>query len=121
MPANEAGELKPLKEVSMATTKNIKITNYCDDLNSELSGMKIRIDALRDDVKNAFGAETEVFRAHEQHLVELANIIEWKLQILMKVCPFDWKGRDKDVESSVSVSRPEKFAGPEISGGYLGG
>jgi len=104
----------------MATIKNTNITNYCDDLNKELSGMKIRIDALRDDVKKAFGPETEVFRAHEQHLVELSNIIEWKLQILMKVCPFDWKGRDKDVES-VSVNRPEKVVGPEISGGYLGG
>jgi hypothetical protein len=105
----------------MATIKNTQITSYCDDLSKELSGMKTRIDVLRADVKKAFGPETEVFRAHEQHLVELANIIDWKLQILMKVCPFDWKGRDKDVESSVSVSQPEKVAGPEISGGYLGG
>lgn len=105
----------------MATVKNTKITNYCDDLNNELSGMKMRIDALLDDVKDAFGADAEVLRAHEQHLTELANIIDWKLQILMKACPFDWKGRDKDFESNVSVSAPEKVTGPEISGGYLGG
>jgi hypothetical protein len=105
----------------MASIKNTKITGYCDDLNKELTGMKIGIDALREDLKKAFGPETEVFRSHEQHLIELANMIEWKLQILMKVCPFDWKGRDRGLESNVSVSSPEKGPAPEISVGYLGG
>ena len=102
----------------MATKHDISI--YCDDLNKELSDMEKRIKALREDAKKAFGSETEVVRAHERHLEELADAIEWKLQILMKVCPFDWKGRDKDVET-VSVSQPESVAEPEISAGYLGG
>jgi hypothetical protein len=105
----------------MASTKNTKITSYCDDLNKELPDMKIRIDALREGLKKAFGPETEIFRSHEQQLMELTNMIEWKLQILMKVCPFDWKGRDRDVESSVSVRPPDRVSETEVSGGYFGG
>jgi hypothetical protein len=104
----------------MATKKDITVTSYCDDLNTKLSGMKSMIDALQKDVAKAFGPESDVFRAHEQHLRELADTIEWKLQLLMKVCPFDWKGRDRGIEI-VSVKQPEKSLGPEMSGGYLGG
>jgi hypothetical protein len=46
-------------------------------------------------------------------------MIEWKLQILMKSCPFEWKGADKDIES-VSVGRADT-TGPDFSGGYIGG
>jgi hypothetical protein len=105
----------------MATIKDIKINNYCDDLNNDLTAMKVRIDALRDEVKTVYGPESEVFRTHDRHLLELSDIIEWKLQNLMKVCPFEWKGMDKDVERIVSVREPERAMEADISGGYLGG
>jgi hypothetical protein len=105
----------------MATVNDIKLRNYCDVINNELSVMKKRIDALREDLERTYGAESSVYDLHSRHLGELGEFIDWKLQILMKVCPFDWKGRDKDVETTVSVSSPDKSTGPEISGGYLGG
>ena len=105
----------------MATAKEITITNYCDAVNSELVGMKSRLDVLREGVKKAYGVGNELTRAHERHLCELADMIEWKLKILMKACPFDWKGADKDVESTVSVGPAGKTSEFDASGGYLGG
>jgi hypothetical protein len=105
----------------MATVKNIKINNYCDAVNEELASMKMKIDTLREDVIKAYGAENELARSHEQHLLELAAMIEWKLQLLMKSCPFDWKGADKNVETAVSVGPEGKPLETDFSGGYLGG
>jgi hypothetical protein len=105
----------------MATGKNIKINNYCDALNEDLVSMKMKLDALRDDVKKTYGAENDIALTHERHLCELSDMIEWKLQILMKACPFEWHGQDKDVESTVSVGPAGKPADTDFSGGYVGG
>jgi hypothetical protein len=105
----------------MATAKEINITNYCDAVNSELVSMKTRLEALREGVKKAYGAGNDLTLAHERHLSELKDMIEWKLQILMKACPFDWKGADKDFDSTVSVGPAGKTSEFDASGGYLGG
>ncbi len=106
----------------MATKKNIKLTDYCNDVSNELMDMKAKIDVLREDVKKAYGAENPVTREHERHLCELADMIEWKLQILMKACPFDWTGvSDKDVETIVSVEPDRSIEMSEFSAGYIGG
>lgn len=105
----------------MATVKDINVKGYCDAVNTELAGMKERIRALREDVKRAYGPDSELVRTHERHLVELADMIEWKLQILMKACPFEWKGQDEGVESIVSVGPAEKAPATDFSGGYIGG
>ncbi len=105
----------------MATVKGINVKGYCDAMDTELAGMKDRINALREDAKRTYGADSELFHTHERHLVELADFIDWKLQILMKACPFDWQGADKDIESTVSVGPAEKTPGTDFSGGYLGG
>jgi hypothetical protein len=100
---------------------NINIESYCDTLYNELSGMKTRIDAMKENLARAYGAGSTVYEVHSRHLGELADFVEWKLQILTKVCPFEWKGMDKDAESTVSVSSPENMVGPDFSGGYVGG
>ena len=104
----------------MATVKDKKVYDYCDAVNNELASMKMRIHELQDDVKKIYGPDNELARAHGRHLCELADMIEWKLQILMKACPFEWKGGDKDIES-VSVGQTEATTGPDFSGGYVGG
>ena len=105
----------------MGTVKNVKLNSYCNDVNTELIGIKARLDALREDVKKAYGADSPVTREHDRHLCELADMIEWKLQILMKVCPFDWQGADKDIENIVSVGPDKTIASSEFSAGYIGG
>ncbi len=105
----------------MATVKDIDVKGYCDTIHNELSGMKKRIDAMQENLERTYGAESEVYEIHSRHLCELADFIDWKLQILMKVCPFDWKGIGEEYESTVSVGPSEKPAGPDFSGGYIGG
>ncbi|HSB33650.1 MAG TPA: hypothetical protein VLG39_04275 [Nitrospirota bacterium] len=100
----------------MATVKNTKLYGYCDDINKELARMQARLHELQEEVKTVYGADNELALAHGRHLCELADMIEWKLQILMKACPFEWKGGDKDIER-VSVGSTEA----EFSGGYIGG
>jgi hypothetical protein len=105
----------------MATIMNAKVNGYCDALNAELVGMKTRIEVLREDAKRTYGPDNELTRTHERHLAELADTIEWKLRILMKACPFEWKGGDKGIESTPSVAQVERTTGPDFSGGYIGG
>jgi hypothetical protein len=105
----------------MGSTKDIKrVNDYCDAVNNELASMKTRLHELSEKVKGTYGPDNELARTHGRHLCELADMIEWKLQILMKSCPFEWTGADKDIES-VSVGPAEKFEGPDFSGGYIGG
>ena len=105
----------------MATLKNAKVNSYCDALNNELVNMKTRIDVLREEVKKTYGLENELTRTHERHLAELSDTIEWKLRILMKACPYEWKGGDKGIESTASVGQVENITGPDFAGGYIGG
>ena len=102
----------------MATVKNIGVNNYCDKLNTGSSDMKAMINTLRNEAKRAYGVDNPLYAKNEQHLTELADMIDWKLQLLLKTCPFDWKGADKDVETTVSVGPEGKR---DFSGGYIGG
>ena len=105
----------------MATAKDITTREYCDEVLGELAYMIENINELRGEVKKVYGPDSEIVKAHEKHLGELAEYIDWKLQILTAACPFEWKGLGEDVESVVSVRPLEASAGPEFSGGYIGG
>jgi hypothetical protein len=103
----------------MATVKDVK-KGFCDDVYTELSGMKGRLLAMRDNIARAYGADTNIFGLFERHLCELVDQIDWKLQILSHACPYDWKGSSEYEENTVSVGPVEKQAS-DFSGGYLGG
>lgn len=108
----------------MAMVKDAKkAKGICDNVFTELSGMQKKIMALRDDVTRTYGIENDLIGMFERHLHELADQIEWKLQILSHACSYDWKGSSADeyTENVVSVGPAEKPAGPDFSGGYLGG
>ena len=105
----------------MGTVKDIKKNEYCDEVLGELAYMIQTVHELREQLAVAYGRDSEVYRTHDRHLVELADYMDWKLQILTTVCPFEWKGLGDDVQSVVSVRQPETAAGRDISGGYLGG
>jgi len=101
--------------------KGILTKAFCDDVYTELTGMEMNILAMKDELGLTYGEESEPFKTYQRHLVELADQIEWKLQILSHACPYDWKGSQEKVESVVSVRSPEATTGPEFSGGYVGG
>lgn len=104
----------------MATVKNTGKNEYCDEVLSELAYMIQNIHDLRAHAEDRLGKGSELARAHVRHLTEVAEYLDWKLQILTSACPFDWKGLDEGVERIVSVRQPDT-SGPDFSGGYVGG
>ena len=104
----------------MGTIQDKGTTGYCDDVLSELAFMIQTVNELKVHAAETYGSGSEAARVHDRHLTEIAEYLDWKLEILTKACPFDWKGLDDSVESVVSVRQPE-LAGTEFSGGYLGG
>ena len=105
----------------MSAVKAITEMEYLKEVFSELEAVKGRVLALRRDLAEVSDGAGKNFMDHDRHLLELAEYIDWKLQVLEKGTPFDWKAAGTIVESDVSVRSPEKGAGPDISGGYLGG
>lgn len=108
----------------MATAKEIKEKAYFEEIYNVLDGFKMRLSLLREELARTYGQESRMLLDHERHLLDLAEYIDWKLQVLEKGTSFDWKtakGGKEKVESDVSVLPPEKSTGPDFSGGYLGG
>ena len=111
----------------MATVKPIGMRgpsekDYLQEVFSELKDMNGRLLTLRRDLAEVSGREGRLFREHDRHLLEMAEYIEWKLQVLEKGTPFDWKAAGTIVESDVSVRPSENIMEePDFSGGYIGG
>ena len=102
----------------MATMVDVKGSkNFCDTVYSELAGIKRRILDLRE---NAAQQGNEVMAMYDRHLCELAEEIDWKLQILSHSCSYDWKG-SAGFEDSVQVDETGRSKDVEFSPGYLGG
>lgn len=105
----------------MANARVINEREYLKEVYSELEAIKMKVMALRSDLTLITGKEGALFREHDRHLIDLAEYIDWKLQVLEKGTPFDWKAAGTIVESEVSVRPPELPSGPDFSGGYIGG
>jgi hypothetical protein len=108
----------------MGTAMEMKEKAYFEDVDRELEGIKRRIYLLREELARTYGKDNPMLMAQDRHLVELAEYVDWKLQVLEKGTSFDWtttRGSRKDIQSDVSVRVTESSTGPEISGGYLGG
>lgn len=106
---------------SKGNTQEVMVQSYCDEVYTELAGMRLKILTMTDDLSAVYGEETTPFSTFKRHLEELADQIEWKLQILSHACPYEWKGSKEKVESIVSVEQPDIVQGPEFAGGYVGG
>jgi hypothetical protein len=105
------------KEVTMATAKG-EFNEYCDTLFSELTDMRSRVSQLIEGIEEMPVKSRIKLMEHVPHLEEIMRVIDWKLEIIGRVCPYEWKGFGADVESTVSVESTET----EIqSGGYIGG
>ncbi len=105
----------------MASAKDIGIKNYCDSIYDELTDMKSRALDLVGCIEQMQGEDKEMVKAHITHLRDIANLIDWKLEILTKVCPADWTKYSKGAEDRVSVKVPEKFDKELAAAGDMGG
>jgi hypothetical protein len=105
----------------MASQKNIGFENYCSKVYNELSGMKSKLLGFMREIEDMKGSEKVLLKSHVSHLNDIVRTIDWKLEILTRVCPFDWAGY-ADVERIASVRIEEGFSEKDsIAGGYLGG
>jgi len=108
----------------MATAIELKEKVYFEEVYTALEGMKMKLYVLREELAKTYGKDSKMLRDHDRHLIEMAEYIDWKLQVLEKGTSFDWKtarGNKTNVESDVSVRPPENSIGLDFSGGYLGG
>ena len=105
----------------MASAKETKFGSYCDSVYRELSGMKTRLLDFAREIEQMKGPERETLNPHIQHFRDIANTIDWKLEILTKVCPLEWSGYAGEVEKTASVQVREEFEEEPVAGGYLGG
>ncbi|HWR72129.1 MAG TPA: hypothetical protein VN604_03080, partial [Nitrospirota bacterium] len=81
----------------MAVTKDIR-KNICDETYARLAEVKDKIVALRDNLGRKYAGESRFLGVYDRHLSELADQIDWKLQIIAHSCPYDWKGSDEFTE-----------------------
>ena len=106
----------------MATAK-MRGKNICDEAYFGLADVRDRIVALRDHLTRDYAGEVQMLAVYERHLSELADQIDWKLQIMSHSCSYDWKGSegyDEHGDNIVSVGQAEKTE-EDFSPGYLGG
>jgi hypothetical protein len=105
----------------MASAKSIGFSHYCDRMYSELIGMKAKLRGFVTEIENMKGPEKELLASHVAHFQDIIKTIDWKLEILTRVCPFEWTG-DVGVEKTASVRVDEELSREQrVSGGYGGG
>ena len=105
----------------MASLMNVKESKgFCDEVYTKLAGMKEEIIELKGrSVAESPGKDIEG-GMFVRHLSELADQIDWKLQILAHSCPVDWKG-SADYEEIAEVNTMGKSEDVDFSPGYVGG
>lgn len=104
----------------MATARNTRFGDYCDSLYCELTDMKARLRGLVREIEQMEAGDRETLKTHVQHLQDISGMIDWKLEILGRVCPYDWAG-SAEAEQTVSVMVDDVPEQEVISGGYIGG
>lgn len=104
----------------MASVRNVDMRNYCDSMFDELTDVKSRILDLVACIDEMPAPQREMLKSHVGHLRDIANTIDWKLEILTKVCPADWTRYSPAAESG-SVKVPESFETDLAGGGNVGG
>ena len=105
----------------MNSEKENQVMQYCDSLYNELSRMKETLDGFIGRIDSIRGGDREMLRTHKDHLGEIVRTIDWKLEILTRVCPYEWEGSTKDAQRVVSVPCDDPGSSDPMAGGYLGG
>lgn len=104
----------------MASVMNVKESKvFCDEVYAQLSDMREKIIKLRDRSVAAHPGKEVEGGMFGRHLGELADQIEWKLQILSHSCTIDWKGSE-DYAEVAQVKATEKLEDIQISPGDAG-
>ncbi len=106
----------------MASVLNVKESKeFCDDVYTQLTDMKKKIIKLKDrSIAGEPESDTDGGKFGRQ-LSELADDIEWRLQILSHSCPYGWKGAS-EYEGDAQVDEFDRAPDSDsFSAGYIGG
>lgn len=106
----------------MAKARDIEVSAYCDRVYDDLSCMKEKLLGLVKEIETMTGTEKEMLKPHIRHFEDIAGMIDWKMEILMKVCPLDYTRYGGEVERTPLFLSTEETPGKEFTaGGYIGG
>ncbi len=86
----------------MATSKNIGFESYCNRMYNELSQMRTKLLGFVSEIEQMKGPDRAMLESHISHFQDMIRTIEWKLEVLTRVCPFEWAGY-QGVERTASV------------------
>ena len=103
----------------MASVMNVKESEaFCDDVYTQLSDIKNRIVAL-EKRSSAGGMLNDIDGGKfVRQLAELADQIDWRLQILAHSCTHNWAG---SVDYEGAQVEAVKAKDEDFSPGYIGG
>jgi hypothetical protein len=105
----------------MESASNIKdVRSYCDVVCDELTDMKTRLTSLINSIDLMQGFQKEIVASHARHLRDIENTIDWKLEILTKVCPTIWSRLGGD-SGSIMDKPAEKIGNEFVAAGDYGG
>ncbi|MGO9014215.1 MAG: hypothetical protein ACLQF0_04470 [Dissulfurispiraceae bacterium] len=105
----------------MGSASNIKdVRSYCDVVYDELTDMKTRLTSLINSIDLMQGSQKEIVASHVRHLRDIENTIDWKLEIITKVCPNIWSRLGGD-SGSILDMRAEKIGNEFVAEGDFGG
>ncbi len=106
----------------MASVMNVKESKeFCNEVYTQLEGIREKIIKLRN--RSSVGGPTSDIDGGKfaRQLTELADILDWKLQILSHSCSYGWKGAS-DYEGDAQVDEMDRASDSDnFSGGYIGG
>jgi hypothetical protein len=106
----------------MASVMNMKESkSFCDEVYTQLTDMKEKVIELKER-SSAGKPESDVDGGKfGRQLAELADVIDWKIQILSHSCSYDWRGAS-DFEAEAQVNEMGRASDSDtFSGGYVGG
>ncbi|HYQ48215.1 MAG TPA: hypothetical protein VEP69_04040, partial [Thermodesulfovibrionales bacterium] len=86
----------------------------------ELSGMKTKLLGFIEEIEAMRGPEKELVMSHISHLRDVIETIDWKLDIITRVCPTEWAD-SLNVETRASVEMTESLKEESVASGYIGG
>ncbi len=106
----------------MASVLNVKESKeFCDEVYTQLTDMKEKVIKLKKRSSAGSPVSDTDGGKFTRQLAELADAIEWKLQILSHSCPYGWRGAS-EYEGDVQVDEIDKAPDSDnFSAGYIGG
>lgn len=110
------------KEAAMADAGNKQAKTYCENVFADLTLMKSKLNMRIRELDRMSGPAKNALEWQITHFRDIIDTIDWKLDILMKACPYEWTGYTYNIEYSASVPLQEKAVEEEpIPAGYTGG